>query len=341
MKKRALVTGISGQDGSYLAEFLLQRGYEVHGILRRSSSINTARLDGIYQDPQVPNRDLFLHYGDVTDFASLTSLVAKIMPHEIYNLAAQSHVQVSFESPIYTSQTDATGALALLEVVRQLSPSSRIYQASSSEMFGSSPPPQNESSEMHPRSPYAASKLFAHNLVKIYREAYGIFAVSGILFNHESPRRGDTFVTKKISKGIAEILRGTRKTLYLGNLSASRDWGYAPDYVVGMWMMLQQDKPSDYVLGTGHGMTVKRYLEATLDLAGLDMSCVELDSRYERPLEVLELLADATKARAELAWYPSVTAEHLVEVLFRYEHEKISGKSHDRQISEIWADAIS
>jgi GDPmannose 4,6-dehydratase len=303
VSKTALITGITGQDGSYLAELLLGKGYEVHGLVRRSSSLNTARIDGIYQDPHESHRRLFLHFGDLTDGVNLVNLLHKIRPDEIYNLGAMSHVKVSFEMPEYTASTDGVGTVRLLEAIRASGLACRFYQASTSEMFGATPPPQNEESRFHPRSPYGAAKLYAHWVTVNYREAYGLFAVSGILFNHESPRRGETFVTRKITHAVARIAAGLQDQLFLGNLDAVRDWGYAPEYVEGMWQMLQQDTPADFVLATGRGSTVRDFAEMAFSHAGLDWrDHVTYDERYERPTEVNSLIGDPSRARDVLGW---------------------------------------
>ena len=312
MAKRAFITGITGQDGSYLAELLLSKGYEVHGLVRRSSSFNTERIDGIYQDPHESHRRLFLHFGDLTDGVSLVNLIREIQPHEVYNLGAMSHVKVSFEMPEYTASTDAVGTIRLLEAIRAAGLDCRFYQASTSEMFGASPPPQHEQTPFYPRSPYGAAKLYSHWVTINYREAYGMFAVSGILFNHESPRRGETFVTRKITRAIANIKRGLQSELFLGNLSAIRDWGYAPEYVEGMWRMLQHDEPTDFVLATGIGTTVKEFCEYAFEHAGLDWEeFVRYDDRYERPTEVDALIGDASKARSLLGWKADTQARDL------------------------------
>jgi GDPmannose 4,6-dehydratase len=314
--KRALVTGISGQDGSYLTELLLEQGYEVHGLIRRSSSFNTHRLDHLYQDAHDPDRHLVLHYGDLTDSTNLVNLIRTIQPTEIYNLAAQSHVAVSFEVPDYTGDATGMGAVRLLEAIRLADPATRFYQASSSEMFGSTPPPQSETSPLHPRSPYACAKVYAHHVTVNYREAYGLFAVSGILFNHESPRRGETFVTRKITRAVGRIKAGLQQELWLGNLDAQRDWGYAGDYVRGMWLMLQQDQPDDFVLATGEMHTVREFCQRAFARADLDWEqFVRFDARYERPSEVDALQGDATKAREQLGWTPTVTFDELVEIM--------------------------
>jgi len=301
--KVALITGITGQDGSYLAELLLSKGYEVHGIIRRASTFNTGRIDHIYEDPHMPNPKLFLHYGDLTDGVSLTNLVRDIKPTEVYNLAAQSHVMVSFTMPQYTAQVDAVGTVALLEAIRASNLDTRFYQASTSELYGSTPPPQNEESKFRPRSPYAAAKLMAYWSTVNYREAFGIHATNGILFNHESPRRGETFVTRKISRAVAAIKAGKQNKLYLGNLEAIRDWGYAKEYVESMWLMLQKPQSSDYVVATGVGATVKEFAEVAFSHAGLEWEkYVEVDDKYERPTEVDALIGDPSKAKAELGW---------------------------------------
>ena len=313
--KRALITGCTGQDGSYLAELLLEKGYEVHGLKRRSSSLNTDRIDHLYRDLHEKPR-FVPHFADLADGSSLATLLHDIQPDEIYNLAAQSHVKVSFEIPEYTSDVVATGTLRLLEAVRRTGVQCRFYQASSSEMFGMSPPPQNERTIFHPRSPYACGKLFAHSITVNYREAYGLHASSGILFNHESPRRGETFVTRKITRAVARIKYGVQSKLYLGNLEARRDWGYAPDYVRAMWLMLQQDQADDYVVGTGEAHRVREFVELAFDYAGLDWQRhVEIDPHYFRPSEVDFLLADASKARLKLDWQPTVTFRDLVRLM--------------------------
>ena len=312
----AFITGVSGQDGSYLAEFLLAKGYQVHGLIRRSSSINTSRLDDFYRGREDRHPNFFLHYGDLADSSGLARLVREIQPDEVYNLAAQSHVKVSFEMPEFTADVTGTGALRLLEAIRMNSSSTRFYQASSSEMFGASPPPQSEKTPFHPRSPYSCAKAFAHMLCVNYRESYDMFAVSGILFNHESPRRGETFVTRKITQAAANIKAGKQDLLYLGNLDAKRDWGYAGDYVEAMWLMLQQDEPKDYVIGTGEAHSVREICDAAfrhLDLNWEDY--VRYDERYERPAEVDYLLGDPTLAREELGWAPKVSFEQLVAMM--------------------------
>jgi GDPmannose 4,6-dehydratase len=314
--KKALLTGCTGQDGSYLTEFLLASGYEVHGIKRRSSSLNTDRIDHIFRDVHECRTPFFLHYGDLTDASSLATMLHDIRPDEVYNLGAQSHVKVSFDIPEYTADVVATGTLRLLEAVRRTGLKCRFYQASSSEMFGSAAPPQRESTPFHPRSPYGCAKLFGHSITVNYRESYGAHASSGILFNHESPRRGETFVTRKITRALARIKCGIQSKLYLGNLEARRDWGYAPDYVRAMWLMLQQDTPDDYVVGTGEAHTVREFVELAFERAGLDWKeHVVIDPAYFRPAEVDFLLADCTKARRELGWEPTVTFRELVRIM--------------------------
>jgi GDPmannose 4,6-dehydratase len=314
--QRALITGVTGQDGSYLAEFLLQKGYEVHGLKRRSSSFNTERLDHIYTDFHEHGARFFLHFADSADSSSLWKLLYNIRPDEIYNLAAQSHVRVSFDIPEYTADITAIGALRLLEGLRETGVKARFYQASSSEMFGAAPPPQDENTPFHPRSPYACAKLFAHNITVNYRESYNMFACGGILFNHESPRRGETFVTRKIANGAARIKQGLQDKLYMGNLDAKRDWGYAPEYVEAMWLMLQQDEPEDYVIGTGETHTVREFLELSFAHAGLDWrEHIEIDPRYLRPAEVDALQADPTKARERLNWAHRVKLPELVRLM--------------------------
>jgi GDPmannose 4,6-dehydratase len=313
---RALITGITGQDGSYLAEFLLQRGYEVHGIIRRCSSFNTGRLDHIYADPHEPARRLYLHYGDLTDGASLAALIRRVEPTEIYNLGAQSHVRVSFDTPEYTVDVDALGAVRLLEAIRDARIGCRLYQASSSEMFGNAPPPQNELTPFQPRSPYAAGKVLAYWMMRNYREAYGMFASNGILFNHESPRRGETFVTRKITRALARIAKGEQDKLFLGNLDARRDWGYAREYVEAMWLMLQHEKPDDFVIATGETHSVREFLDEAFGLLKLDWrKHVEVDPRYRRPTEVDALQGDPSKAAKVLAWRAKTSFRELVRLM--------------------------
>ena len=314
--KVALITGVTGQDGSYLAELLLSKGYEVHGLIRRSSTFNTSRIDHIYQDPHDPNPKLFLHYGDLIDGVGLTNLIREIKPDEVYNLGAQSHVQVSFTMPQYTGQVDAVGAVGLLEALRSADINARFYQASTSELYGSTPPPQNEESPFHPRSPYAAAKLMAYWCTVNYREGYGMHATNGILFNHESPRHGETFVTRKITRAVAEIAKGSKKKLFLGNLDAVRDWGYAKEYVESMWLMLQKDKPSDYVVATGVGATVKDFAEAAFSHAGLNwQDHIEVDQKYIRPTEVDALIGDPSKATKELNWKATTHWKELARIM--------------------------
>ena len=315
-KKIAFITGITGQDGSYLAEFLLSKDYEVHGLIRRSSTFNTSRIDHIYEDPHAPNPKLFLHYGDLIDGVGLTNLIREIEPTEVYNLGAQSHVQVSFSMPQYTGQVDAVGAVGLLEAIRSAEVNTRFYQASTSELFGSTPPPQNEKSIFQPRSPYAAAKLMAYWCTVNYREGYGLHATNGILFNHESPRRGETFVTRKITRAVAEIASGSKKKLFLGNLDAVRDWGYAKEYVESMWLMLQQPDATDYVVATGVGATVKDFVEASFSRAGLDWkNHVEVDGRYIRPTEVDALIGDPSKIKNDLSWIAKTHWNELAEIM--------------------------
>lgn len=311
--KRALVTGITGQDGSYLAELLLSKGYEVHGIIRRASTFNTHRIDHLYEDPHESDTRLHLHYGDLTDGSQISRVIRTVRPDEIYNLGAQSHVAVSFSQPEYTGNVDGLGVVRLLEAIRDADIDVKLYQAGTSEMFGDSPPPQHEGTPFRPRSPYAAAKVYAHWLVANYREAYGMFAVNGILFNHEGERRGETFVTRKITRAVANILAGNQQHVYLGNLDAARDWGYAQDYVEAMWLMLQAPTPADYVIGTGVAHTVREFCDAAFGLAGLDWEqFVRIDETYLRPTEVEFLQADPTKAREELGWEPKTDFEPLV-----------------------------
>jgi GDPmannose 4,6-dehydratase len=347
MPTRALVTGITGQDGSYLAEFLLSKGYEVHGLIRRASTFNTGRIDHIYTDPHSPGARLFLHYGDLTDAGQMANIIYNIRPSEIYHLAAQSHVRVSFDMPEYTGETTGMGTTRLLEAIRRSGITTKYYQASSSEMFGDAPPPQSETTPFRPRSPYAAAKLYAYWMTANYREGYGLFACNGILFNHESPRRGETFVTRKISRGVANILVGTQKRLYLGNMDAKRDWGFAPEYVEMMWLMLQQHAPDDYVVGTGESHSVREFVELAFRYMGIEIewrgkgakekgiarsvdsawsgtvspgsTLIEIDPRYYRPTEVAHLHADITKARQKLQWEPRVTFQELAKIMVDYD----------------------
>ncbi|MCW5947606.1 MAG: GDP-mannose 4,6-dehydratase [Fimbriimonadales bacterium] len=313
MTKIAFITGITGQDGSYLAELLIGKGYEVHGLIRRSSSFNTGRIDAIYEDPHIDNAKLVLHHGDLSDGSNLARLLTKINPHEIYHLGAQSHVRVSFDIPEYTGDVTGISTLRLLEAIRETEIPAKFYQASSSEMFGAAPPPQNEKTNFYPRSPYAVAKLYSYWTTVNYREAYGIFACNGILFNHESPRRGETFVTRKITRGLANILAGKQDKIYLGNLEARRDWGYAPEYVDAMWRMLQHERPDDYVIATGETHSVREFLEIAFGLVGLDYEKhVGIDPRYYRPTEVDVLLGDASKAERELGWKAQTSFPELV-----------------------------
>jgi GDPmannose 4,6-dehydratase len=331
--KSALITGITGQDGSYLAELLLGKGYEVHGIIRRSSSFNTERLDGIYEDPHVESRRLFLHYGDLTDASALVNLLRDVQPDEVYNLGAQSHVKVSFETPEYTGDVSGLGAMRLLEAVRAARIDTRVYQASTSELYGSAPPPQSEETAFHPRSPYGVAKLYAFWATVNYREAYDMFAVNGILFNHESPRRGETFVTRKITRAVARIRAGVQERLYLGNTESTRDWGYAPEYVEGMWRMLQADEPDDFVLATGVGATVEQFAEAAFRVAGLDhRDHIEIDPSYYRPAEVSYLLGDPSKARTALGWEATTHWEELARIMVEADVQLVDDQLAGRQV---------
>lgn len=340
--KKALITGITGQDGSYLAELLLEKGYEVHGIIRRSSSFNTGRIDHIYHDRHEKNVHLFLHYGDLTDGTNLDRIIEKIRPDEIYNLGAQSHVMVSFEMPIYTAETDALGTTRLLDAVKNSNIPVKFYQAGSSEMFGKVlETPQKETTPFYPRSPYACAKVYSHNIAVNYRESYDMFICNGILFNHESPRRGGTFVTKKVTHALAQIKLGKQETLYLGNLDAKRDWGFAKDYVEAMWLMLQQEKPDDYVVATGETHSVREFVEHASRLIGYELrwegsgvdekgvdvktgkTIVQVDPTYFRPAEVDLLLGDATKAKQKLGWTPKVKFEELIQIMMEAEFESL------------------
>ncbi len=315
-RKVAFITGITGQDGSYLAEFLLSKDYEVHGLIRRSSTFNTSRIDHIYQDPHTENPRLFLHFGDLIDGVGLTTLIRELQPTEVYNLAAQSHVQVSFSMPQYTGQVDGVGVVGILEAIRSAEVNTRFYQASTSELFGSTPPPQNEESSFRPRSPYAAAKLMAYWATVNYREAYGLHASNGILFNHESPRRGETFVTRKISRAVAAIAKGSKEKLFLGNLESVRDWGYAKEYVESMWLMLQQDSPSDYVVATGVGASVRDFAKAAFLHADLDWEeHLEIDKKYLRPTEVDSLIGDPSKAKKLLRWEAKTKWQELAKLM--------------------------
>lgn len=322
--KRALITGITGQDGSYLAELLLSKGYEVHGIIRRASTFNTGRIDHIYVDPHDPHARFFLHYGDISDSEQISNIIYNIKPDEVYHLAAQSHVRVSFDTPEYTGNVTALGTARILEVIKRSGNVARFYQASSSEMFGNSPPPQNEETPFKPRSPYAAAKLYAYWMTLNYREGYNLFACNGILFNHESPRRGETFLTRKVTRAIANILAGRQKTVYLGNLVAKRDWGYAPEYVEAMWKILQLDKPDDFVLGTGEAHSVREFVERAFSYVDLRFEKhVEIDPRYFRPTEAEELVADPRKAEKKLGWVPKIRFEDLVKIMVDADMRKI------------------
>ncbi len=345
--KRALITGITGQDGSYLAEFLLSKSYEVHGLIRRASTFNTGRIDHIYSDPHTEAARLFLHYGDLSDAGQLTDLIYNVKPDEIYHLGAQSHVRVSFDTPEYTGDITGIGTTRLLEAIRRSGIKTRYYQASSSELFGASPPPQNEATPFYPRSPYAAAKIYAYWITVNYREGYNLFACNGILFNHESPRRGETFVTRKVTRALANILSGKQKKLYLGNIDSKRDWGFAPEYIEMMWLMLQQDEPDDYVVGTGESHSVREMVEVAFRYAGVDLAwrgegveeravitslrketgnhlkpgdvLIEIDPRYFRPTEVNHLQADISKARIQLNWQPRITFSELTKTMVDYD----------------------
>jgi len=343
--KKALITGITGQDGSYLAELLLSKGYEVHGIIRRASSFNTGRIDHLYQDPHVNGVKMFLHYGDLSDTGNIERLINQIKPDEIYHLGAQSHVRVSFDMPEYTANIGGLGTLRMLEAIKNSGLPIKFYNAASSEMFGASPPPQNEKTPFRPRSPYACAKVFAYNITRLYREAYGIFACNGILYNHESERRGEIFVTRKITRGIARIKAGLDKKIYLGNLDAKRDWGHAPEYVEAMHLMLQQEKPDDFVIATGEAHSVREFLEKAFRYAGFEIesngkkgieekyinkktgeSIVEIDPRYFRPAEVEILVGDATKAKEKLGWEPKTKFDELVKIMVEADLKNIQNE---------------
>ena len=326
--KKALITGITGQDGSYLADLLVAKGYEVHGIIRRASTFNTSRIDHLYQDPHVNGVRLFLHYGDLADSVNMTKLLYELQPDEVYNLGAQSHVRVSFDIPEYTSDVTGVGTIRILEAIRESGVKPRYYQASSSEMFGKVQEiPQKETTPFWPRSPYGCAKMFGHWATVNYRESYNLFACSGILFNHESPRRGETFVTRKISRAVAAIKLGLQKDLYLGNMDAKRDWGYAPEYVEGMWRMLQADQPDDYVLATNETHTVQEFVEVAFGHAGLDWKeFVKYDARYERQAEVDLLIGDPAKAKKQLGWEPKVRLKELVQIMVDADVEMLEGK---------------
>jgi GDPmannose 4,6-dehydratase len=331
--KKALITGITGQDGSYLAEQLIDKGYEVHGIVRRSSSFNTDRLDHLYRDPHERGVKLFMHYGDLTESSRLVKLVYEIQPDEVYHLGAQSHVRVSFDTAEYTSDATGLGTVRLLEAIRETGVKTRFYQASSSEMFGAAPPPQNETTPFHPRSPYAVAKVMAHWITVNYRESYGLFAATGILFNHESPRRGETFVTRKITRALARIEAGLQEKLFLGNLDAGRDWGYTPDYTDAMWRILQADEPDDYVIATGEMHSVRDFLDEAAAHLGIDWhDVVEFDERYLRPAEVDALCGDASKAREKLGWKPTVTFKELVRTMVDADREALADQLAGRAV---------
>jgi GDPmannose 4,6-dehydratase len=333
MSKKALITGITGQDGSYLAELLLEKGYDVHGIVRRSSSFNTERLDPIFQDPHESDRHLFLHYGDLNDGVNLINLIREINPDEVYNLGAQSHVRVSFDQPVFTGDVTGIAAMRLLEAIRSAGVDTKIYQASSSEMFGATPPPQAEDTPFYPRSPYGVAKVYAYWATKNYREAYGMFAVNGILFNHESPRRGETFVTRKVTRAVARIKAGLQPALHMGNLDAVRDWGYAPEYVEGMWRMLQHDTPQDFVLATGTAYSVKDFVRMAFEHADLEWEkYVKHDERYERPTEVDALIGDASKAEGELGWVPKVLPPDLVKIMVDADIQQLDDERSGRKV---------
>lgn len=334
MAKKAFITGITGQDGSYLAELLLGKGYEVHGLIRRASTFNTHRIDHLYEDPHETEAKMFLHYGDLSDGARLVTLMDDIRPDEVYNLAAQSHVRVSFDEPEHTADTTGVGTVRLLEAVRQSGIKPRFYQASTSELFGATPPPQAEDTPMYPRSPYGAAKMYSYWITKNYREAYGLHAVNGILFNHESPRRGETFVTRKITRAVAAIKAGKQDKLYMGNIDSIRDWGYAPEYVEGMWRMLQVDEPEDFVLATGKGYTVRDFLKFAFEAADMEWEkYVEFDERYLRPTEVDALIGDPTKAKEKLGWEATVFTPQLAKIMVENDMKQVEvgGK--------IWIDA--
>ena len=329
--KRALITGVTGQDGSYLSELLLDKGYEVHGVIRRSSTFNTSRIEHLYKDPHEKDNRFHLHYGDITDGVGISNLVRELKPDEIYNLAAQSHVKVSFEMPDFTAQVDAVGTIRLLEAIRAAKIETKVYQASTSELFGSTPPPQSETSTFAPQSPYAAAKLYSYWVVRNYRDAYGLYATNGILFNHESPRRGETFVTRKITMAAARIKLGMQSKLFLGNLNSIRDWGYAPEYVESMWRMLQQPRPDDFVVATGVGATVRDFCEASFSYLGLDYrDHVEVDSRYNRPTEVDALIGQTSKTEKVLGWKAKTHWKELAEIMVKSDLDKIANSSNQK-----------
>jgi GDPmannose 4,6-dehydratase len=335
MASVALITGITGQDGSYLAELLLSKGYEVHGIIRRSSSFNTGRLNQIYEDPHVDNRKMFLHYGDLQDSTSLANLIRELKPTEVYNLGAQSHVKVSFEIPEYTADITGTGTIRILEALRASGVNSKFYQASSSELYGSTPPPQNELTPFHPRSPYGAAKIFSYWATVNYREAYGMHTSNGILFNHESPRRGATFVTRKITRAVARIAAGIEKEVYLGNLDSVRDWGYAKEFVEAMWLMLQQPNGDDFVIATGESATVRQFAEVAFKKANLNWEDhVKIDKRYLRPSEVDSLVGDASKAQKVLGWKAKTNWKKLAEIMVEADIQLLDDKLSGRKIDD-------
>jgi len=324
--KRALITGVTGQDGSYMAEQLLEKGYEVHGVVRRSSTFNRSRIDHIHHDDHIPGKNLHLHYGDVTDAARMSQLVYDIRPHEVYNLAAQSHVRVSFDEPVYTAEATGVSTINMLEAIRSVDTGIRFYQASTSEMFGASPPPQNEDTPFYPRSPYGVAKVYSYWITRNYREAYDMFAVNGQLFNHESPRRGETFVTRKITLAVASILKGKQSELWMGNLDAIRDWGYAKEYTDGMWRMLQADEPEDFVLATGTAYTIRQFLTLAFEHAGLNWAdYVKFDPKFLRPTEVDELIGDASKAKAKLGWEAKVLPPELARIMVDADIARLDG----------------
>lgn len=340
--KKALITGITGQDGSYLAEFLLRKGYQVHGLIRRASTFNTQRIEHLYVDPHNPDAQLFLHYGDLTDGSRLSTLLAEIQPDEVYNLAAQSHVRVSFDEPEHTGETTGLGTIRLLEAIRQAKVRPKFYQASSSEMFGAASPPQNETTEFYPRSPYGVAKVYSYWITRNYREAYGIHAVNGILFNHESPRRGETFVTRKITRAVARISEGLQHELFLGNLDARRDWGYAPEYVVAMWKMLQLDAPDDFVIASGSDVSVAEFVEMSFHSAGLDWrNYVRFDEKYLRPTEVDSLVGDASKAQRAFGWKSEVTPQELATIMVEHDLKCLGGWQSDQPDSQMWKQELS
>ena len=335
--KKALITGITGQDGSYLAELLLMKGYEVHGLIRRASTFNTIRIDHLYKDVHDGDTRLFLHFSDLTDGSRLNNLVSSIKPDEVYHLAAQSHVRVSFDEPEYTGDTTGLGTIRLLDAIRQTNSKIKFYQASSSEMYGATPPPQNETTPFYPRSPYGVAKVYAYWITKNYREAYDLFAVNGILFNHESPRRGETFVTRKITRAVAQIKAGKQNELYLGNLDARRDWGYAPEYVFAMWKMLQSDDPNDYVIGTGTDLSVKDFLKLAFESGGLNWeNHVRFDEKYLRPTEVDSLIADPSSANKNLDWTAEILPDKLAEIMVAHDIAILGGYKPDKPICKPW-----